>query len=346
MNGPRHSLEAAARNGDMDQALPEQVITISDSDRDSLWVLPLIMMPIENHALKQTKMVKNSNLESVIELFNERGTGKGHIRPDDLADVFSNISSADFNMIHTLSELKSYDVYSLRITLRQNGIEIENYDDLRLSDEKQHELQVYMRPFMEQIVLNLYGPQESANGEITDNWLSIFQHPDIRGTRKRLKNMAGKMDIPLYEIPGFIQEYGDAYLSVAYYRECLDHIRPTIRDFVDSAAEILAHQQLSQNYSLTQACGRIKTKVEKIEGALGQQFSFFGQSNSQMWKDMSAESFHAFRTAVHKNHTKMGGMMCALAIKMNLWTEKFPNREDGGPMRRADFILTDMGQGW
>ncbi len=330
----------------MDQALPEQMIAISDEDRDSLWTLPLVMMPIENHALKQTKMVKNSNLESVIEMFNERNTGKGHIRPDDIAEVFSNVSAADFNLIHNLAELRSYDVYSLRITLRQNGIEIDNYDDLKLSEEKQNELQTYMRPFMEQIVLNLYGPEGSANANADDNWMSIFQHPDIQGTRNRLKNMAGKMDIPLYEIPGFIQEYGDAYLSVAYYRECLDHIQPSIRNFLDSATEILEHQQLSQNYSLTKACGRMKTKVEKIEGALGHQFAFFGQSNSQMWKDMSAESFHTFRESVHKNHTRMGGMMCALAIKMNLWMEKFPNRDDGGPMRRADFILTDMGQGW
>lgn len=336
----------------MDQSLPEQVTPINDADRDSLWTLPLVMMPIENHALKQTKMVKNNKLESVIELFNERDTGKGHVHPDDLSKVFSNIPSADFDIIHSLAKLQSYDVYSLRITLRKNGIEIDNYDDLKLSESKQTELQSYMRPFMEQIVLNLFGPGEQETGSASsaeqgnDNWLSIFQHPDIGGTRSRLKNMAGRMDIPLLEIPSFIQEYGDAYLSVAYYRECLDQIRPSIRDFTDSAEEILKHQQLSQNYSLINACKRLKTKVEKIEGALGRQFSFFGQSNTQMWENMSAEAFHAFREGVNKNHTQMGGMMCALAIKMNSWTETFPHRDDGGPMRRADFMLTDMGQGW
>jgi len=39
----------------------------------------------------------------------------------------------------------------------------------------------------------------------------------------------------------------------------------------------------------------MKSKVKKIEDALWQQFSLFGQSNVQMWKDMTAESFTAFR---------------------------------------------------
>lgn len=329
----------------MDQALPEQSIVIRDEDRDSLWTLPLVMIPLETDALRHTKMVKNSHLESVIELFNDNQTGKGHISPDNLRQVFSNVSSADLEVIHTLAELQSYDVYSLRITLRKNGIEIDNYDDLKLSDEKQEELQMYMQPFMEQLVMSIYAPGEDQDETSTD-WLSVFNHPDVQSTQKRLKTMAGKMDIPLHEVPRFLQEYGDAYLSVAYYRECLDNIRPALRDFTESAQEILQHQQLSQNFALTKACGRLKTKVEKIEGALGQQFTFFSDSNAQMWNDMSAESFHEFRETVHRNHSQMGGLLCALAVKMNAWIEKFPNRDDGGPMRRADFILTDMGQGW
>lgn len=330
----------------MDQTLQEQVIGISDEDRDSLWTLPLVMIPLETDALRQTKMVKNSHLESVIELFNDKDTGSGQISPDKLRQVFSNVSSADLEVIHNLAELQSYDVYSLRITLRQNGIEIDNYDDLKLSEEKQEELHIYMQPFMEQLVLNVFGPDDAEEVAETGDWLSIFRHPDVRRTQKRLKKMAGKMDIPLHEVPRFIQEYGDAYLSVAYYRECLDNIRPALHDFLESTSEIMGHQQLSQNYALTKTCGRLKTKVEKIEGALGQQFRFFGETNSHMWNDMSAESFHAFRSAVHRNHTQMGGLLCALAVKMNTWTEKFPHPDDGGPVRRADFILTDMGQGW
>lgn len=333
----------------MDQALPEQTYTISDSDRDSLWTLPLLMMPIEHNALKQTKMVKNNHLESVIELFNDPETGKGHIHPDDLRQVFSTISSSDLDLIHTLAKLQSYDVYSLRITLRQNGIEIDNYDDLKLSESKQRELQAYMQPFIEQLVLSLFDPGTDADRKVEGqnvDWLSAFQNPDVRETRDRLKNMAGKLDIPLHEVPKFIQEYGDVYLSVAYYRECLDQIRPAIRNFLNSTSEILEHQQLSQNYSLQKVCSRLKTKVEKVEGTLGYQLSVFGQSNLQMWDDMSPESFKAFRRAVHSNHARMGGMMCALAVKMNSWQERFPNDSDGGPMRRADFILTDMGQGW
>ncbi len=333
----------------MDQTRPEQLDTIDDADRDSLWRLPLLMMPIEHNALKQTKIVKNNHLESVIELFSDKDTGKGHVHPADLKQVFSSISSSDLDIIHTLAKLDSYDVYSLRITLRQNGIEIDNYDDLKLSESKQKELRSYMQPFLQQLVLSLFGPGNNPEGLINGqgiDWLSLFQNPDASETRERLKNMAVKLDIPILEVPKFIQEYGDVYLSVAYYRECLDKIKPTIHSFLRSTTEILNHQQLSQNYSLQKVCSRLKTKVEKIEGTLGYQLSVFGTSNLQMWEDMSPESFKSFRETVHSNHTKMGGLMCALAVKMNAWQERFPKQDDGGPLRRADFILTDMGQGW
>ncbi len=326
----------------------DETIVIHDVDRDSLWALPLVMMPLETQALKRTRIVKNTHLEGVIEMFDDHDTGKGHVRPKDLKRVFDTVSSADLSLLQILANLQSYDVYSLRITLRQNGVEVENYDDLKLSDSKQEELQLYMRPFLERLVLNVFepGPNEAENGNGTGDWLDTFHHSDPRTTRQHLRHMAGMMDIPLHEVPVFLQEYGDVYLSIAYYRQCLEGIDPQINDFLSSTEEIVGHQQLQQDYTLMKACDRLQTKVSRIRTMLGGQFAVFGQASENMWSDMSAEKFGEFRDTVQRNHTQIGGLLCALAVKMNAWHTRFPDASQVGPMRRADFILTDMGQGW
>jgi len=38
-------------------------------------------------------------------------------------------------------------------------------------------------------------------------------------------------------------------------------------------------------------------------------------------------------------------VLCALSVKMNAWSSRFPHRQVGGPMKWADFISTDMRQG-
>jgi hypothetical protein len=190
---------------------------ISEFDRDSLWSLPLLMIPFQSDALKGSRLVKNNQLEGVVELFNDAKTGRGHVSPEHLHKFFADISDSDINVVRKLSLLKSYDVYSLRISLRQNGIDVEDYDDLKLSENKQLELQDYMRPFLSNLIVNIFDPEDAKNFDLNDaNLLNIFYNPDIQKTRKQLRSIAGMMDIKLQDVPSFLQKYGDVYLSVAY----------------------------------------------------------------------------------------------------------------------------------
>ena len=60
----------------------------SDYDRDSLHVLPLCIVPLETHALQRTRMIKNAQLESVIEMFEGKSTGSGQIKIESLGVAF------------------------------------------------------------------------------------------------------------------------------------------------------------------------------------------------------------------------------------------------------------------
>ncbi len=126
---------------------PETAAKVSDTDRDSLHILPLSILPLETSALNRARLIKNVRLKSVIELFKNKETGSGQIDIEDLPHQFNwNMSEppADMVMLRKVAMLPSYDVYSLRISLREMEIPINDHEALRLSDAMNKELTSYM----------------------------------------------------------------------------------------------------------------------------------------------------------------------------------------------------------
>lgn len=326
-------------------AREDEDLVYQDEDRDSLTTLPLMIVPLENAGLRRARMIKNDHLESVIELFNDVDVGRGHIHPEQVDKFFSGVSLEDTGILTSLAKLPSYDVYSLRITLRKLGIEVDDLEHLQLSDGKQEELQAYMQPFLQKLTLNIFADGDPRAAALSD-WRELFKHPDVRVTRRRLMAMSDKLGIPIDDIPRFLQDYGDVYLSVAYYRQCLMAIQPVIVDFVKSADGLLKHQQLGKDPTVAKNTGAIKKRVQKISQVLQQQFDATAHSTDVMFSEMNQESFDAFREMVEGGHDRLGALLCQLTVKMNAWQRRFPEDDESGPMRHADFINTEFRRGW
>jgi hypothetical protein len=64
-----------------------------------------------------------------------------------------------------------------------------------------------------------------------------------------------------------------------------------------------------------------------------------------MWDNLSAERFRKIEKLIKTYHVTMGGILCALTVKMDAWSKMFPRPDSGSPARRAEFIMTDMRQG-
>ncbi|HAD87057.1 MAG TPA: hypothetical protein DCG48_06810, partial [Rhodospirillaceae bacterium] len=71
----------------------------------------------------------------------------------------------------------------------------------------------------------------------------------------------------------------------------------------------------------------------------------FDRGTKHMWDNISAERFRRVEAVIRGYHTTIGGVLCALAVKMDAWSTLFPNMQVGGPGRRAEFIMTEMKQG-
>ena len=93
-------------------------------DRDAIHVLPLSIIPLKTRTLREARLVKNSKLQGTVELFSEGNAGSGQLLPDQLVEFFDfdDDRLQDLDLVNALSALPSYDVYSLRIELRDLGI--------------------------------------------------------------------------------------------------------------------------------------------------------------------------------------------------------------------------------
>jgi len=320
---------------------------ISNVDRDSLHILPLSILPVETKALKRARLIKNARLESVVEFFDDLHSGSGQVEIEALGGQFDwpqTPSHPDLILMRKLGELPSYDVYSLRIALRQHGIDVNNVESLKLSEAKAQELKDYMTSFTHPLIMEVYGDSDVEIQNFADI-VALFREPDIKKAREKLEVMAGKLDIKLEEVPRFLEDYGDIFLSFSYYRQCLDQVGPVIEEFLKSLKEIRENWQLKSDANLMKTCERMDSIFNTLLATITSRFETFDRSTKNMWDNITAERFRQVEELIGSYHTTIGGELCSLGVKMNAWHRLFPTPDSGGSVKRSEFIMSDMKQG-
>ncbi|MGC2854586.1 hypothetical protein ACM64Y_03855 [Novispirillum sp. DQ9] len=321
---------------------------IADTDMDSLFVLPLHIIPLENPGLQRARMIKNQRLEGVIEFFSDQNSGSGQIRVCDLPkamgwDLDQGLPN-DMLLLRVLETLPSYDVYSLRVSLRQARIPIAGQQALCLSPEKNTELAGYMRRFTGPLITQIYGGDGMDIKSFADI-VALFRDPDVKVARAKLKLMAEKLHIEMTEIPSFLEDYGDIFLSLGYYRQCLDRLTPHLDSFMSGVAALRGNWQLRNDFTLMRTCDELEAGLNNMTAAITGRFETFDRASRTMWQNLSAERFREVKALIESYHTTIGGMLCALTVKMNGWARQFPRKGSGGPVRRGEYIMSEMKQG-
>lgn len=316
------------------------------ADMDALHILPLSIIPLETKALQRARLVKNSRLEGVVEMFGGRETGSGQIKPDRLGQVFdiTDKNRKDVQMIKTLCPLPAYDVYSLRIELRRLGIPVNDLSALRLSDPLTQELTGHMRTFTQPLVKAVYGELSDAALESGDV-VSLFRSPNIGNAKENILALADQLEIGPMDLPQFLEEYGDIYLSLAYYRNCMEENLPYLEDFLESLDTIQQHPSLRSNASLKRICSSIRTKLSSIILEVNSILDMFKARTEEMWKNISRATFKTMKDLITTYQVTVAGALCAITVKMNAWKKKFPEPYVGGPLSRADFVMNEMRHG-
>ena len=185
---------------------PSAPIKIADADRDALHILPLACISLKTPGLRRAKLIKNAQLNSVVEMFDDLTTGSGQIEVAQLKHLFSwpdSPSHPDQTLLRKLALLPSFDVYSLRILFRDNAIPITTGDVFSLSPAKVKELSSYMMTFTRPLIKEIYQDGD-LNISSFDEILALFRTPDRKRAIENLDVMAKKLGIEIIEIPKFL----------------------------------------------------------------------------------------------------------------------------------------------
>lgn len=326
----------------------DQDSILIENERDSLHILPLDILPLETPGLKRARMIKNANLDSVIELFRDANAGSGQLNVMDLPNEFdwdAGHNHPDMILLRKAAALPSYDVYSLRVALRQLGINIADNEALQLSPEMNKELTTYMTDFTRPLILQIYGKEDDMKIETFEDVIALFRDPDVKTALEKLKMMAEKLGIKPEEVPTFIEDYGDIFLSLSYYKKCLDSVSPIIENFIDSMPELRKNYSLQHDQSLQKTVNMMDTRISKLTSQVRQRFREFEEGTKDMWDDISAKKFRKLQSTIKSHHRSLGGVLCSLCVKMDAWHRLFPTRHSGGPQKRGEFIMLHMRQG-
>jgi hypothetical protein len=343
MDGHGHAAASLCLRGL--SAMPSAARKTSLDDRDTLHTVSLAYMPIEHPVLKRSRIIKNSKLDSVIELFKERETGSGQIEVSKVPQQFNMpMGHPDMRILYVLADMPSYDVYSLRVALRQAGVEVNSQEALKLSPAKVLELSVFMKDFTRPLMMQVYG-DEGQTMETFEDVIHLFRDPDIQKARQKLLMLAGKLGIEITAIPRFLEDYADIFLSISYYRQHLQRVTPYVHDFFGAINDLRKNLQTRSNPTFIAAAADMEKIFSDVLISVTRRLESFDKRTKDMWDNLSAEQFRKIEATIKTFHQMMGGILCALTVKMDAWVELFPSRNVGGPGRRSEFIMSDMRAG-
>ncbi len=315
---------------------------VDDDARDSLHILPLSALPLETPGLQRARLIKNVRLNSVVEVFNDATAGSGQVAPSHLPMYFNSYPgeiARDLVKINRVAQIPSFDVYSLRIELRRLKIDVDECWGLQLSERRRAQLVQYMRIFTRPLIECVYGAVD-VQVQSVDDLIRLFAQPDVDEARRRLRRMADRLDIGIGEIPSFLEEYGDIFLSLAYFRRCLDEIVPDVQNFLAWMEGVRASNAIRRDVRQQRLVEEVNRDLTDIITSITGRFESFDNRSKSFWQDINADSFRSIREAITAHHVTIGGVLCGLAVKMNLWKERFAH--GGGPVRRLEFIKSEI----
>jgi len=151
--------------------------------------------------------------------------------------------------------------------------------------------------------------------------------------------------IPVTAIPKFLEDYADIFMSLSYYKQCLDQLLPGVQSFLFTLKDIRGNHQLRYDVNLMKTCDFTENVINGTLANVTGRLESFNKSTADMWRNLSAERFRKIEQLILSYHTVIGGVLCALSVKINAWTKNFPRPDAAGPVRRAAFIMSDMRQG-
>ena len=155
-----------------------------------------------------------------------------------------------------------------------------------------------------------------------------------------------KLQTDLVEVPRFLEDYGDTFLSLAYFKQCLDDIVPKVMEFLENLPILQKNYQLQNTHGFVSTCDAIDKKLNNVITSITGRFESFDRHSKDMWNNISAESYREVRRMITEHHATVGGVLCGLSVKIDAWDDRFGSTAaDSAMVRKAEFVMGEMQRG-
>jgi hypothetical protein len=323
-----------------DPGTPDNDTADEDRARDSLHLLPLSMLPLRVEGLKRARLVRNQRLETTVEMF--KAVGSGQVAIAALPSLFVNDEEAiaeDVRTLNKLAGLGSFDVYSLRLELRRLGVPVEDHAKLTLSPRKRAELNDHLKSFTEPLIVSVYGHGDAMVG--ATNVIDLIARPNRAEAMRNIQMLAEKLRVDMAEIPAFLEDYGEIFLSLAYFQTVFERLAQDAVGFGQWVDELKDSYLAKGDAPVLAVLDNVTETTGQIVASLHGRFRSFKLSAEDFWNEISADRFREVRALILANHVSIATVLCGLTLKIDAWRERFPGG-GGGPQRRLDFIRSEF----
>lgn len=304
------------------------------------------ILPLRTKGLKKVRLIKNVRMETRIELYREAGMGSGQVAIDELPDFMTatdDLLHHDVPMLKSVGEMKSFDPYSLRRGLRAAGIEVDNVEAFTLSDPKKRELQPHMRNLTQPLLQHVFGASniELADPEILRDRLLNTNSATVL---QRINCLASALGTTRDELPDLLEDYGDMFLSLGFYKQHLAGIGPRITLLQIWVEEAYQVPHIRKDPMMGPALQKTEGVLGALQQSLERRFNNFETKTKIRWERVSVGTFNQVRALIANHQASLAAVLCGLTVKVFEWESRFPGG-DGSYERRADFVLSDLRAG-
>ncbi|WP_420402821.1 hypothetical protein [Nisaea sp.] len=324
----------------------ERTPLVPDRDQDSLHTLDCAILPLRSKGARKLRLIKNVRMETRIELYRETGMGSGQVAIDELPDFVAatdELVHHDIPMLEKIGEMESFDPYSLRRGLRAAGIVIEDMSAFSLSAAKKRELQPHMRNLTRPLVQYVFGANEI---ELDDPQAirEILDQAEGIAVRMRLERLAASLQTSTDNLPEMLEDYGDVFLSLGFYKQHVSDLVPRIgllQDWIDEARRP-AH--IGNDPVMGPALEKTVSVLGALSKSLTTRFRNFDTKTQIRWERVTVSTFNQVRTLISDHQASLAAVLCGLLVKVYEWEQRFPG--GGGSLeRRAEFVMADLRSG-
>jgi hypothetical protein len=202
----------------------------------------------------------------------------------------------------------------------------------------------HMGAFTRPLVAKIYGSADQQTSSFNDV-LKLFTDPNADNARQNLRDLAKSLEIELNQIPKFLEDYADVFLSLSFYKKCHDDKIEDLSEFLDDLENLAHSPQMKGHAAAAQTIDEIACHIRDLYAKVANVLELFRVRTEDMWEEISAERYRKMSRMIVEHQESIGAILCAIIVKLDAWKQSNSASAGTSVSEKIGFITRDIGFG-